>query len=158
VPSVDVQALAKTPWVVGSAAILAGLVLFWAGSVVSAFQHDVGYDARQRLIHLLGPGNAAWAVAVLLAVALLVLGSVGEAKRAPLATFLYQLLLLAAVLVAVASAINAVINLTYIGSSFDGAIYGFLESLAGVPIAGAAALWAWRANPVALPGQKPKAA
>jgi hypothetical protein len=91
-------------------------------------------------------------------VALLVLGSAGEAKRAPLATFLYQLLLLAAALVTVASAVNAVINITYIGSSFDAAIYGALESLAGVPIAGAAALWAWRANPVALPGQKPKAA
>jgi hypothetical protein len=156
-PSVDVQALAKTPWVVGAAAILIGLVLYWAGSVVSAFQHDVGYDARQRLIHLLGAGDVDWAVAILLAVALLVLGSSGEAKRAPLATFLYQLLLLAAALIAVAAAINAVIDLTYIGSSFDASLYGFLEYLAAVPIAGAGVLWAWRANPVALPGQKPKA-
>jgi hypothetical protein len=144
--------------VVGAAAILIGLVLYWAGSVVSAFQHDAGYDARQRLIHLLGPGNVAWAVAVLLAVALLVLGSAGEAKRAPLANFLYQLLLLAAALITVASAINAFIEITYIGSSFDAAVYGFLQYLAGVPIAGAGALWAWRANPFALPGQKPKAA
>jgi hypothetical protein len=155
---VDVQAVAKTPWVVGAAAILAGLILYWAGSLISAFQHDAGYDARQRLIHILGPGNVDWAVAILLAVALLVLGSAGEAKQTPLATFLYQLLLLAAALVTVAAAINAVIDLTYIGSSFDSALYGFLEYLAAVPIAGAAALWAWRANPVALPGQKPKAA
>ena len=153
-PSVDVQALAHTPWVVGAAAIVVGLVLYWAGSIVSAFQHDAGYDARQRIIHLLGPGNVEWAIFVLLAVALLVLGSSGEAKRAPLATFLYQLLLLAAALITVASGINAIIDLTYIGSSFDAALYGFLETLAGVPIAGAAALWAWRANPVALPGQK----
>jgi len=158
IPSIDVQALAKTPWVVGAAAILIGLVLYWAGSIVSALQHNAGYDARERIQHLLGPGDADWAVIVLLAVALLVLGSLGEAKRAPLANFLYQLLLLAAALIAVASAINAVIDLTYIGSSFDAAIYGFLEYLAGAPIAGAAALWAWRANPVALPGQVPKAA
>jgi len=153
-----VQALAKTPWVLGAAAILIGLVLYWAGSIISAFQHNAGYDARQRIVHLLGPGNAAWAVAVLLAVALLVLGSSGETKRAPLANFLYQLLLLAAALITVASAVNAFIELTYIGSSFDVALYGFLEYLAGVPIAGAAALWAWRANPIALPGQKSKAA
>jgi hypothetical protein len=86
-----------------------------------------------------------------------VLGSSGEAKSAPLATFLYQLLLLAAALVTVAAAINAFISITYIGSSFDAAIYEFLEYLAAVPIAGAGALWAWRANPVPLPGQKPKA-
>ncbi|HMK97265.1 MAG TPA: hypothetical protein VK425_06925 [Acidimicrobiales bacterium] len=158
IPSIDVQALAKTPWVVGAAAILIGLVLYWAGSIVSAFQHNVGYDARERIQHLLGPGDADWAVIVLLAVALLVLGSLEEAKRTPLANFLYQLLLLAAALITVASVINAVIDLTYIGSSFDVSIYGFLEYLAGAPIAGAAALWAWRANPVALPGQKPKAA
>jgi len=158
IPSIDVQALAKTPWVVGEAAILIGLVLYWAGSIVSAFQHNVGYDARERIQHLLGPGDADWAVIVLLAVALLVLGSLEEAKRTPLANFLYQLLLLAAALITVASVINAVIDLTYIGSSFDVSIYGFLEYLAGAPIAGAAALWAWRANPVALPGQKPKAA
>jgi hypothetical protein len=53
--------------------------------------------------------------------------------------------------------LNAIIDLTYIGDSFDAAIYGFLEYLAAAPIAGAAALWAWRANPSALPGQKPKA-
>ena len=157
-PAIDVQALAKTPWVVGAAAILIGLVLYWAGSIVSAFQHNAGYDARQRIIQLLGPGDADWAVFVLLAVALLVLGSSGETKRAPMAIFLYQLLLLAAALITVASAINAVIELTYIGSSFDAAIYSFLQYLAGVPIAGAAALWAWRAHPVALPGQKPKVA
>jgi len=157
-PSIDVEALAKTPWVLGAAAILIGLVLYWAGSIISAFEHNVGYDARQRIVHLLGPGNAAWAVAVLLAVALLVLGSAAEAKRATMANFLYQLLLLAAALITVASVINAVIYLTYIGSSFDVAIYDFLEFLAGAPIAGAAALWAWRANPIALPGQKPKAA
>jgi len=155
-PSIDVQALAKTPWVLGAAAILAGLVLYWAGSVVSAFQHDAGYDARQRIVHLLGAGNAAWAVAVLLAVALLVLGSAAEAKRTPMANFLYQLLLLAAALITVASVLNAIIYLTYIGDSFDAAIYSFLQYLAGAPIAGAAALWAWRANPTALPGQKPK--
>ena len=156
-PSIDVQALAKTPWVLGAAAILAGLILYWAGSVLSAFQHDTGYDARQRIIHILGAGNAAWAVAVLLAVALLVLGSTAEAKRTPMANFLYQLLLLFAALITVACVLNAIIDLTYIGDSFDAAIYGFLEYLAGAPIAGAAALWAWRANPTALPGQKPKA-
>jgi hypothetical protein len=155
-PSIDVQALSKTPWVLGAAGILIGLVLYWAGSVLSAFQHDAGYDARQRLIHLLGAGDVDWAVFVLLGVALVVLGSSGEAKP-PLANFLYQLFLVAAALITVASVINAVIDLTYIGDSFDAAIYGFLEYLAAAPIAGAAALWAWRSNPMALPGQKPKA-
>jgi len=154
-PPIDVQALARTPWVVGAAAILVGLVLDWAGSIISAFQHNAGYDARQRIVHLLGPGDVEWAVIVLLGVALVVLGSPGEAKRAPLVNFLYQLFLLAAALITVASAINAVIEVTYIGSSLDVALYSFLGYLAGVPIAGAAAFWAWRENPVALPGQKP---
>jgi len=152
-PPINVEALAKTPWVLGAASILIGLVLYWAGSIVSAFEHDAGYDARERIVHILGAGNAAWAVAVLLAVALLVLGSTGEGKPAATTSFVYQMLMLAAALITVSSAINAVIELTRIGSSFDFALYSFLEYLAGVPIAGAAAFWAWRQHPVALPGQ-----
>ena len=86
-PPIDPEALSKTPWVLGAAAILAGLVIFWLSSIISAFQHDAGYDFRERVIHLLGPANAAWAVAVLLAVALLVLGSTSEDKRSAVVGF-----------------------------------------------------------------------
>ena len=153
-PSIDPEALSKTPWVLGAAAILAGLVIFWLSSIISAFQHDAGYDFRERVIHLLGPANAAWAVAVLLAVALLVLGSTSEDKRSAVVSFVNQLLLIAAALITVAALINAIIEITYIGDSFDLAISGFLGYLAAVPISAAAGLWAWRANPSGLPLSK----
>ena len=138
----------------GAAAILAGLAIFWLASIISAFQHDAGYDFRERVLHLLGPADAAWAVAVLFAVALLVLASTSEDKRSAVVGFVYQLLLLAAALITVAAVINAIIEITYIGDSFDLALSGFLEYLAAVPIAAAAGLWAWRVNPSGLPGQK----
>jgi hypothetical protein len=153
-PPIDPEALSKTPWVLGAAAILAGLVLFWLSSIISAFQHDAGYDFRERVIHLLGPANAAWAVAVLLAVALLVLGNTTEDKRPAVVGFVNQLLLLAAALITVAAVINAIIEITYLGDSFDLALTGFLGYLAAVPISAAAALWAWRANPSGLPWSK----
>ncbi|MGP8208185.1 MAG: hypothetical protein ACLQVK_19420 [Acidimicrobiales bacterium] len=153
-PAIDPEALSKTPWVLGAAAILAGLAIFWLSSIISAFQHDAGYDFRTRVIHLLGPANAAWAVAVLLAVALLVLGSTSEDKRSAVVGFVYQLLLLAAALITVAAAINAIIEITYIGDSFDLALSGFLGYLAAIPISAAAGLWAWRAHPSGLPGKK----
>jgi hypothetical protein len=153
-PPIDPDALSKTPWVLGAAAILAGLVIFWLSSIISAFQHDALYDFRQRVILLLGPANAAWAVAVLLAVALLVLGSTSEDKRSAVVGFVSQLLLLAAALITVAAVINAIIEITYIGDSLDVALTGFLEYLAAVPISAAAALWAWRANPSGLPWSK----
>ena len=153
-PPIDPEALSKTPWVLGAAAILAGLVIFWLSSIISAFQHDAGYDFRDRVLHLLGPGNAAWAVAVLLAVALLVLGSTSEDRRTAVVGFVYQLLLLAAALLTVAAVINAIIEITYIGDSFDLALSGFLGYLAAVPISAAAGLWAWRANPSGSPFSK----
>ena len=57
-PPIDAAALSKTPWVVGAVAILVGLVLYWFGSVVSAFEANVGYDLRDRLLHILGGGDA----------------------------------------------------------------------------------------------------
>jgi hypothetical protein len=106
------------------------------------------------VIHLLGPANAAWAVAVLLAVALLVLGSTSEDKRSAVVGFVNQLLLLTAALITVAAVINAIIEITYIGDSFDLALSGFLEYLAAVPISAAAGLWAWSASPGGLPWSK----
>ena len=53
-----------------------------------------------------------------------------------------------------AAVINAIIEITYIGDSFDLALSGFLGYLAAVPISAAAGLWAWRANPSGLPLSK----
>ena len=91
---------------------------------------------------------------MLIGVALLVLGSSSEDKRSAVVGLVFQLLLLASALVVIASAVNAVIVLTTVGNSFDLALSGFFEYLAAVPIAGAAGLWAFRANPAGLPGRK----
>ena len=153
-PPIDPDALSKTPWVLGAAAILAGLVIFWLSSIISAFQHDAGYDFRDRLLHLLAPGDVEWAVAILFAVALLVLASTTEDKRSAVVGFVYQLILLAAALITLSAIINAIIELSRIGDSFDLAFSGFLMYLAAVPISAAAGLWAWRAHPSGLPGKK----
>jgi predicted neutral ceramidase superfamily lipid hydrolase len=153
-PVIDPEALSKTPWVLGSASILVGLVLYWVASIISAFQHNAGYDFRQRLLHILGPGDVEWAVAVLFAVALLVLASTSEDKRTSMVGFLYQMLLVAAALITLAAVINAIIEITYLGDSFDLALSGFFMFLAALPISAAAGLWAWRANPSGLPLKK----
>jgi hypothetical protein len=158
-PPIDAAALSKTPWVVGAVAILVGLVLYWFGSIISAFASNpvsafaVG-GVRGRLLALLAPGAADWAAAILIAVALLVLGSSAEDKSSAVVGLIYQILLLAAAAITVAAAINAVLAFTYIGDTFDGALTGFFDYLAGVPIAAAAGLWVWRAHPSALPVKK----
>jgi hypothetical protein len=154
-PSIDTKDLAKSPPVVGAMAILAGLVLYWFGSLISMFQHfPPGYvDFRDRLLRLLAPGDAYWAVAVLLVVALLVLGSPGD-KKTPLVAMLYKVALAAGGLVVVAAVINAILSLTYIGTSINaafgagvpGSAGGFFIYLAAVPIAGAAVFWAWQTD------------
>jgi hypothetical protein len=151
-PTIDAGALSKTPWVLGAASILAALVLYWVGSAISALESGLSF--RGAILNLLAPGRADWAVAVLFAVALLALASTAEDKRSGMSGFLYQLLLLAAALIAAAAIVNAVIWLTYIGDSFAGSLSGILDSLAAVPIAAAAGLWAWRLNPGAIPGVK----
>jgi hypothetical protein len=155
-PPIDAEALSKTPWVVGAAAILIGALVWWVGAIISALQHypGGGLDIRDRLLRLLAPGNLDWAVAVLLAVALLVLGSSASSERTPMVSFLFQVLLLAAGAIAVFAVVNAVIELTTIGTSIDVALSGLFQYLAAVPIAGAAVLWCWRASPSALPGHK----
>ena len=156
-PPIDAEALSKTPWVVGAAAILIGALAWWAGAIISALQHypGGGLDIRDRLLRLLAPGNLDWAVAILLAVALLVLGSSASSERPPMVTFLFQVLLIAAGAIAAFAVVNAIIELTTIGTSIDVALTGVLQYLAAVPIAGAAGLWCWRASPSALPGHKP---
>ena len=148
-PPIDPSALSKTPWVLGAVGILAALVLFWFGSIISAFAS--GLSARERIVSFLSPGAAPWALAILLAVALLVLGSATE-QRTALVGFLYQLLLIIAAVIALAAVVNAIIELTFIGDSASFALSNFFEYLAGVPIAGAAGLWAYRSNPTAIPG------
>lgn len=150
-PPIDPAALSKTPWVVGAVAIVAGLVLFWFGSIVSAFAS--GLSARERIISFLNPGAAPWATAILLAVALLVLGSASD-QRSALVGLLHQLLLIIAAVLALAAVVNAIIELTFIGDSASFAISNFFEYLAGAPIAGAAGLWAFRSNPTTIPGMR----
>jgi len=151
-PPIDPEALSKTPWVVGAVAILIALVIFWLSSIIGAF--GSGLPARLRIIDFLGLGRDEWALAILLAVALLVLGSGAADKGSSLVLLLYQVLFIAAALVALASVVNAIIEFTYIGDTPDLALAGFVGYLAGVPIAGAAALWAFRSNPAALPRVK----
>lgn len=158
-PPIDPQALSKTPWVVGAAAILVSLAIYWFGSIISAFASGLSF--RERISGgffggegFLGPGSYTWALAILLAVALLVLGSSNEEKRSAVVGLLNQLLLLASGLIAAAAAVNAIVWLTDLGSSTDAALASFVQYLAAIPIAGAAALWAWRSNPSSSAGPR----
>src|SRR5579875_123371 len=159
-PPIDPQALSKTPWVVGAAAILAALVIYWLGSIIAAFASGLPFRARITGGFFggqgfLGPGNFTWGLAMLLAVALLVLGSGREPDRSSVVSLLYQLLLAASALIAAAATVNAIVEVTDIASSPDAALASFVEYLAAIPIAGAAALWAWRAGPARPPAPKP---
>jgi hypothetical protein len=154
-PPIDPKALSKTPWVLCTIAVLVGLALSWFGSIISAFRHDQGLSARDRFVALLGNGNFDWALAVLLAVALLALASSEADRRSPLTALVYQVAFLASAAVAAATALAAIVQLTTVGQYPDSAISGFLTSLAACPIAAAAALWAWRSRPSGPPSYKP---
>ena len=152
-PSIDAQALSKTPWLVAAAALLVGLVVDWLGWIVNGF--SAGLPFRARVYDFMGGGfTLPWAVGILVAVTLLVLGGTLQSNPAPMQGLLYQILLVGAGLIALASVVGAVDILTTFGNGFANALSGFLWEFAGAPVAAAAGLWIWRAHPEAVPGKK----
>ena len=161
---VDMAALSAAPWLAGAGAILAALVLYWIGALISALQHFPGLGVRGRVLRLLQPGDVEWALALLLGVGLLVLASrePRPGRRSPTLEVLLSASFVAACAVGVAAVVELVIEVSRFGNTIDAAATAVFQLLAAIVIAAAAALWALSTRPAALaslpvPGSPPRA-
>jgi hypothetical protein len=146
----DLRRLVESPWLLPAAAILLALALNWLGSLIFAFEHPaVSIDARDRILRALAPGSIEWAVVLLLCAALLRIASAGAdddagrvwRRRLLSGTFV------ASCAVGGAAAIDFIVYLTLVGRGPDSALSSALLQLAAVPVAGAAAWWAFVSGP-----------
>jgi hypothetical protein len=151
---------AHSPWVLASAAVLLLFGVGWLASILTAFRHDPGLAGRDRLLALFAPGSMQWALAIVLAVALLAAGrrfGEGSAGVLPLDEMLPSGLLLASVAVGASAAIDLLIELTNFGNGIDAALAGFIGYGAVLPLAAVSAWWAYRLHtrrPPTLPGSR----
>jgi hypothetical protein len=144
----------------GSIAILVSMLIWWFSSIIRGLAHfdinngsttsvlslGVASGARARLLDIFGIGSWEGALVLLVAVALLAFGSSASGVRPALLPTLYKVLAAASALVAVLCLLNLVIGFTWVTDSLDAAFADLFQYLAGIPVASAAALWAWRAN------------
>ena len=173
---VGLKELGDVPWLIGAVGILAAFVVTWLSDVLSTFQHFPDLPARARVLRFFGIGDLTWALALLLAVLLVALGTrvmappgPGMAARVKL---VYTLVALASAAVMVSAAISAVVALSLAGQNLsdsgqiayttlglptgvNGAFVEALADLAVLPVAGAAGLWAWRSAHTHEDGPRP---
>lgn len=135
-----------SPWVLGAASVPVALAVVWFSDILLTFRHAPRETAQERLFSLFGVGTVPWAVAVLLAAALLAAGRRFELGAAPPA--LRELATLAVVgaagAVSVCAAIDVLVELGNFGHGIDAAFAGLIGYLAVLPLAGAAGWWAFR--------------
>jgi hypothetical protein len=140
-------------WMLASAAILVAFVVAWFAGILLSFRHDAGLTARARILEFFAPGTLAWAIAVLLALALFEVGrrsdpippadatgTVSDALRRHkrFAELLPVGLFLAAVAVTVSALVGVLVQLTNFGNGIDQAFSSLIGYLALVVLGGAA--------------------
>jgi hypothetical protein len=135
-----------SPWVLGAASVPVALAAVWLSDILLTFRHAPRETAQDRLLSLFGVGSVAWAVAVLLAAALLAAGRRFELGAAsPALRELATLGVLAAsVAVAACAAVDVLVELGNFGHGIDAAFSGLIGYLAVLPLAVAAGWWAFR--------------
>lgn len=143
-----VEGLSSYPSLVAAGAIVAGLALYWVGSVIAVVRGG-NLGPRGRLLEVLGPGGVTWAAALLLGVALLarpLLAVGGSHQEDPSlrawAQSVRLALLVGSVAVGSAAVVKLFVYLSLLGSRPDLAGTDFFQTLAAIPIAFSAAAWA----------------
>jgi len=134
-----------SPWVLGSAATLLAFAVGWFAGILLSFRHLGGYTARDRILQFFAPGTLAWALAILLAVALFAFGRRLEAaqdRRSHLTDLLPGGLFLAGVAVMVSALIGVLVELTNFGNGIDAAFASLIQYLAIFAIGAADTWWA----------------
>lgn len=137
----------------------------WLSDIINTFQHFPGLPARGRVLRFFAVGDLSWALALLLAVFLLAAGTRLFAPTPPSLVprlkLVSYVLAGAAALVVVSAVVVLIVDLSLAGqhlfpqeelahvslglpAGIDQAFVGALAELAVLPIAGAAAWWAYR--------------
>lgn len=134
----------ESPWMLASAGLLVLLAAFWAGSIVSAFQHGHHITAQTRILRVLAPGSFAWVLGAAVAVALYSAGrrfEVPPPRPGPLRAPLAMGLVLAGAAAVASSALSLVVELTNFAHGISGALAGLIAYAGSLVLAGAVAWW-----------------
>ncbi len=147
------------------AAIVVAFAVTWLSDIISSFQHFPGLPARGRILRFFAVGDLNWALALLLAVLLLAVGTrmfvppgPSLAPRVKVASYLIAG---AAAVVVLSAVILLIVDLSSAGqhlfpqeelahvslglpAGINQAFVAALGELAVLPIAGAAGWWAYR--------------
>jgi hypothetical protein len=137
----------ESPWILGSTGLLVALAGYWIAGVLLAVQHAPGMTGQERVLHLLAPGDFAWAAGAILALALHSAGRRFELAPSNPSAFrekLPALLLTACLASALCAVLDAVVELANLGHGIDRALAGLVAYLAVSVLAGLAAWWAHR--------------
>ena len=134
----------ESPWMLASAGLLVLLGSFWAGSIVSAFQHGHHITAQTRVLRVLAPGGFAWVLGAAVAVALYSAGrrfEVPNPRPGPLRAPLAMGLVLAGAAAVASAALSLIVELTNFGHGISGALAGLIAYAGSLVLAGAVAWW-----------------
>jgi hypothetical protein len=137
----------QSHWVLGSAAILLAFGLEWFAGILLSFRHLPGLTGRERILQFFEPGQLIWAVAILLALSLLVVGRrLGPApsRKSRVADLLPTGLLLAGASVALSALVGVLVDISDFGNGIDAAFSGLITYLAISGIGAAATWWAFK--------------
>lgn len=138
------QLRVESPWMLASAGVLALLGAYWAGSIVSAFQHGHHITAQTRVLRVLAPGSFAWVLGAAVAVALYSAGrrfEVPTPRPGPLRAPLAMGLVLAGAAAVASAALSLIVELTNFSHGIAAALAGLVAYAGSLVLAAAVAWW-----------------
>ena len=115
----------------------------WFAGILLSFRHAPGITGRDRILQFFEPGQLIWALAILLALALLTTGrrfDSGPARKSRLNELVPVGLFVAGAAVMFSALVGVLVELTNFGNGIDEAFAGLIVYLA-VCVIGAAETW-----------------
>lgn len=135
----------EAPWALAATAIVVAFGVDWFANIMSSLRHSPGLNGVDRIKLFFSPGSIEWALAIVLALALLDLGRKFDpvpAQPSKLRDLLPGVLFLAAAVVVVSAVIGLFAELTNFGNGIDLAFSAIVEYLAVLAIGVPAVWWA----------------
>ncbi len=126
-----------------SAAVLLAFAMSWFAGILLSFRHAPGITSRDRILQFFEPGQLIWAVAILVAVALLTTGrkfDSGPARKSHWNEIVPVGLFVAGAVVTFSALVGVLVELSNFGNGIDEAFAGLIVYLA-VLVIGAAETW-----------------
>jgi hypothetical protein len=135
----------EAPWALVASAIVVAFAVDWFANILSSLRHQPGLNGVDRIATFFSPGTILWALAVVLALALLDLGRRFDptpAHPSKLRDLLPGVVFLAAAIVVVSAVIGLFAELTNFGNGIDSAFSAIVQYLAVLAIGAPAVWWA----------------